>query len=67
MKKFFLFIITALTTSVALAQYKPVDQGSSLQFNIKNFGFTVNGIHQTYGDISFSALKIRLLVFLMSA
>lgn len=43
MKKIFLFFIAALATSVASAQYKPVNQGSSLQFNIKNFGFNVTG------------------------
>jgi polyisoprenoid-binding protein YceI len=54
MKKIFLFIITALATGVASAQYKPVNQGSSLQFNIKNFGFNVTGSFTGLeGDITF--------------
>jgi polyisoprenoid-binding protein YceI len=43
MKKITLFILTALISVSVLAQYKPADEGSSLQFTIKNFGFDVNG------------------------
>ena len=43
MKKIILFIIIALTANVVLAQYKPAEQGSSLQFTIGNFGFDVTG------------------------
>jgi len=38
-----LFMLLFITGNVALAQYKPVDQGSALQFTIQNFGFDVTG------------------------
>ncbi len=38
-----LFFMMALTGQFLLAQYKPVDQGSAVQFKIKNFGFSVSG------------------------
>jgi len=38
-----LFILLVITGNLALAQYKPVDQGSALQFTIQNFGFDVTG------------------------
>ena len=44
MKKMLLILFTVITGSFALAQYKPVDQGSSVQFVIKNLGFNVNGL-----------------------
>jgi polyisoprenoid-binding protein YceI len=43
MKKLILFILLTVVGDLAFAQYKPVDQGSSLQFTIKNFGFDVTG------------------------
>ena len=43
MKKIALFILTALISSSISAQYKPSDQGSSLNFIIKNFGIETNG------------------------
>ncbi|MFI5161709.1 MAG: YceI family protein [Sphingobacteriales bacterium] len=49
MKKLILLILLLTAGSYAFAQYKPVDQGSSLQFTIKNFGFDVTG--------SFTGLK----------
>jgi polyisoprenoid-binding protein YceI len=54
MKKIILFTIIALTANVVLAQYKPAEQGSSLQFTIKNFGFDVTGTFKgLQGDIKF--------------
>jgi polyisoprenoid-binding protein YceI len=54
MKKIILFTIIALTANVVLAQYKPAEQGSSLQFIIKNFGFEVTGTFKgLQGDIKF--------------
>src|ERR1700688_878657 len=44
MKKILLILFTSVTASFALAQYKPVDQGSSVQFVIKNLGFNVSGL-----------------------
>ncbi len=43
MKRLTLFFLLVVTGNLALAQYKPVDQGSALQFTIKNFGFDVTG------------------------
>jgi len=43
MKRFLLLLTFGLSGIFAYAQYKPVDQGSSVQFKIKNFGFNVNG------------------------
>ena len=44
MKKILLILFTSVTASFALAQYKPVDQGSSVHFVIKNLGFNVSGL-----------------------
>jgi polyisoprenoid-binding protein YceI len=44
MKKMLLILFTSITGSFALAQYKPIDQGSSVQFVIKNLGFNVSGL-----------------------
>ena len=49
MKKTILFIAFIIAAKFAVAQYKPVDEGSSLTFSIKNFGFNVTG--------SFTGLK----------
>ncbi|MEP6948161.1 MAG: YceI family protein, partial [Ginsengibacter sp.] len=43
MKNLILFLSVLITANVAFAQLKPVSQGSSVQFKIKNFGFNVNG------------------------
>jgi polyisoprenoid-binding protein YceI len=38
-----ILLITTLAGWPALAQYKPVDQGSTVAFTIKNLGFAVKG------------------------
>jgi polyisoprenoid-binding protein YceI len=43
MKKIVLSIIIVLTGALAIAQYKPVDNSSSIQFKIKNFGINTGG------------------------
>ena len=43
MKKIMLFLLIVLTGNLAIAQYKPVDNGSSIQFKIKNFGINTSG------------------------
>lgn len=43
MKILTLFFLLVVTGNFAFAQYNPIDQGSSLQFTIKNFGFDVTG------------------------
>ncbi|MDB5122199.1 MAG: YceI family protein [Mucilaginibacter sp.] len=54
MKKTTLFILITLISGSLFAQYKPTDQGSSLQFTIKNFGFDVAGkFTGLQGDIKF--------------
>ena len=43
MKKIMLHLLIVLTGNLAIAQYKPVDNGSSIQFKIKNFGINTSG------------------------
>lgn len=43
MKKCILFLLIILTANLAIAQYKPIDKGSSVKFEIKNFGFNTGG------------------------
>ena len=43
MKKTIIFSFLTITGIFASDRYKPADQGSSVQFKIKNLGFNVNG------------------------
>jgi len=43
MKKNIFLSIMVLTCNLAIAQYKPVDNGSTIQFKIKNFGINTGG------------------------
>ena len=43
MKKIMVPLLIVLTGNLAMAQYKPVDNGSSIQFKIKNFGISTGG------------------------
>ena len=43
MKNILLFLAASLSADLVLAQYTPVEQGSSLNFKIKNFGFGITG------------------------
>ncbi|HTB26859.1 MAG TPA: YceI family protein [Puia sp.] len=43
MKKTIIFSLLTITGIFASDRYKPEDQGSSVQFKIKNLGFSVNG------------------------
>jgi polyisoprenoid-binding protein YceI len=43
MKRIFLFLSVLISATAATAQYKPANHGSTIQFKIKNFGFSVNG------------------------
>jgi len=43
MKKTALVLLILLLTKISWAQYKPVEQGSTLKFTIKNLGFGVDG------------------------
>lgn len=54
MKKAILFILSAFISGSVLAQYKPTDQGSSLNFTIKNFGIEATGkFTGLQGEITF--------------
>ncbi|HEY4323886.1 MAG TPA: YceI family protein [Mucilaginibacter sp.] len=54
MKKTILFMLTALISGGAFAQYKPSEKGSSLDFTIRNFGVQVTGkFFGLQGDIKF--------------
>jgi polyisoprenoid-binding protein YceI len=58
MKAIFLLLSIMMTWTTGLAQYKPVDQGSSVQFTIQNFGFDVNGSFKgLQGVINFDPQK----------
>jgi polyisoprenoid-binding protein YceI len=64
MKKIILLAIIALTANIALAQYKPAEQGSSLTFVIKNFGFDVDGSFKgLQGDIKFDPQNLASSTF----
>lgn len=43
MRRMSLFLSVIISATAATAQYKPTDQGSTVQFKIKNLGFSVNG------------------------
>ena len=43
MKKSVFLSIIVITCNLSIAQYKPVDNGSSIQFKIKNFGINTGG------------------------
>jgi len=56
MKKITFFIIAVFINTLALAQYKPAEQGSTLQFTIQNLGFDVHGSFSGFkGNINFDA------------
>jgi len=54
MKKLTLLLLLAFAAKISCAQYKPVEQGSSLKFTIKNLGFGVDGSFSGFeGSINF--------------
>jgi polyisoprenoid-binding protein YceI len=42
-KKYLFPVLIITTANIAIAQYKPVDNGSSITFKIKNFGINTSG------------------------
>lgn len=44
MKKIIIVIVLAVLGKLASAQYQPVNDGSVVQFTIRNFGFNVTGL-----------------------
>ncbi|HZY39446.1 MAG TPA: YceI family protein [Mucilaginibacter sp.] len=64
MKKSLFMASLALVANFAVAQFKPVDQGSSLQFTVKNFGFEVAGTFKGLdGNIIFDPANAASAVF----
>jgi polyisoprenoid-binding protein YceI len=58
MKKIILLILIIVTANAAMAQYKPVDNGSSVKFTIKNFGINTGGSFSgLQGNIQFDINK----------
>lgn len=54
MKNILLLLAVLLAPGIVFAQYKPVEQGSTLTFTIKNLGFNVNGFFTGFdGTINF--------------
>jgi polyisoprenoid-binding protein YceI len=43
MKKVLLFFVSIILCQFAIAQYKPVDNGSSIEFTVKHFGLKTSG------------------------
>ena len=43
MKKILFLLVVVAYWKTGLAQYRPVDQGSTVQFTIQNFGFDITG------------------------
>ena len=60
MKNVVLILLTALLINNGFAQYKPVDNKSSIQFKIKTFGIKVTGIFTRLdGNILFDPGKLN--------
>ncbi len=59
MKRFLFSVAILLTATFAFAQtYSPVENGSTIQFKVKNFGFTVDGSFKGLkGTIEFDPAK----------
>ena len=49
MKKITILLLVLLVSKISSAQLKPVEQGSTLTFNIKNLGFGVKGSFKGFG------------------
>jgi polyisoprenoid-binding protein YceI len=64
MKRMSLFLSVIILTTSVTAQYKPTDQGSTVQFKIKNIGFNVNGsFNGLQGNIQFDPAHPDLCSF----
>jgi len=54
MKRIMMLLLLVTLTKAGMAQYIPVEQGSSLKFTIKNLGFGVDGTFSGFeGSLSF--------------
>ncbi len=64
MKKSVLLSIIVLTCKLAIGQYKPVDNGSTIQFKIKNFGINTGGSFTgLQGNIKFDINHLNDAIF----
>jgi len=64
MKKLLFLLIVVAAWKTGLAQLRPVDQGSTIQFTIQNFGFDVNGSFTgLHGAISFDPQNLAAATF----
>jgi len=64
MSRNLLIALLVITANVAAAQYKPADQGSLLQFTVKNFGFEVTGTFKgLQGNITFDPANTAASAF----
>lgn len=64
MKKLTLIVFAVFVSFCAEAQYKPVDQGSTINFTIKNLGFGVEGTFKgLQGDITFDPANLANSAF----
>src|ERR1700760_2136300 len=64
MRRIILFLSVIISATSATAQYKPTDQGSAVQFKIKNLGFGVNGSFTgLQGNIQFDPAHPELCSF----
>jgi polyisoprenoid-binding protein YceI len=54
MKKLLFLLVVVVSWETGRAQYRPVDQGSTTQFTVQNFGFDVSGSFTgLHGTIAF--------------
>ncbi len=64
MKKVSSSVIIMFSGILAIAQYKPIDIGSSVQFKIKNFGINTNGMFTgLQGNIRFDMDHLNDAIF----
>jgi polyisoprenoid-binding protein YceI len=64
MKNIILIALVVMSVKVAQAQYKPVEQGSSLKFTIKNLGFAVIGSFSGFeGNVNFDPQNLAASAF----
>ena len=56
--------LVLMSAKIAVAQYKPIEQGSSLKFTIKNLGFGVNGSFSGFeGSVNFDPQNLASSAF----
>jgi polyisoprenoid-binding protein YceI len=67
MKHLFFLILFVPLSNLSRAQYKPGDNGSSVNFIIRNFGFNTGGsFHGLKGEINFNAKDLNQAIMNVS-